>query len=162
MNISNLHLTFHLVASALSGAFGGLLALGILYMDGTAGYAGWRWLYILEGIITVVWAAICIFVVPKNYQTAYFLNDEDKAIMRRRAEIAESYSGGSGHYSMADIKLAAKDVKSWAHGLIQICVVTILYGFGTFLPIIIKYGFKYSTLQAQYLVVPGNLRVLHS
>lgn len=48
--------------------------------------------------------------------------------MRRRAEIAEAYSGGSGHYGMKDIKEAAKDVKSWLHGVIQICVVTILYG----------------------------------
>lgn len=31
------------VASALSGAFGGLLAWAILYMDGTAGLPGWRW-----------------------------------------------------------------------------------------------------------------------
>jgi hypothetical protein len=85
-------------------------------------------LYILEGIITVVWAAMCIFLVPKNYQTAYFLNDEDKALMKHRAELAESYSGGTGHYSMKDIKEAAKDPKSWGHGVIQIAVVTILYG----------------------------------
>lgn len=32
-----------IVASALSGAFGGLLAYGILYMDGVAGLRGWRW-----------------------------------------------------------------------------------------------------------------------
>jgi hypothetical protein len=32
-----------LVASALSGAFGGLLAWAILYMDGVAGLHGWRW-----------------------------------------------------------------------------------------------------------------------
>jgi len=30
-------------------------------------------------------------------------------------------------------------------------------GFGTFLPIIIKDGFHYSTVQAQYLVIPVNL-----
>lgn len=126
------------VASALSGAFGGLIAWGILYMDGVAGYPGWRWLYILEGLITVIWAFICIFVVPKNYETAYFLNDAEKAIMRQRAERAEAYSGGSGHYGKADIKEAAKDIKSWVHGCIQIAVVTILYGVGTFLPIIIK------------------------
>jgi hypothetical protein len=85
-------------------------------------------LYILEGIITVVWAALCIVLVPKNYQTAYFLNDEDKALMKHRAELAESYSGGTGHYTMKDIKEAAKDPKSWGHGVIQIAVVTILYG----------------------------------
>lgn len=31
------------IASALSGAFGGLIAFGILYMDGVAGWPGWRW-----------------------------------------------------------------------------------------------------------------------
>lgn len=85
-------------------------------------------LYILEGIITIVFAFACIFLVPKDYSTAYFLTEEDKIVMKHRAELAESYSGGSGHYTKKDIKLAAKDVKSWVHGLIQICVVTILYG----------------------------------
>ncbi|OAG11635.1 retrograde regulation protein 2 [Paraphaeosphaeria sporulosa] len=145
------------IASALSGAFGGLIALGVLYMDGVNGWAGWRWLYVIEGLLTIAWAFCCIFLVPKSYETAYFLNADEKAIMRLRAERAEAYSGGSGHVSKADIKEAAKDIKSWAHGCIQIAVVTILYGFGTFLPIIIRYGFKYSTQQAQYLVVPVNL-----
>ncbi|PSN72396.1 retrograde regulation protein 2, partial [Corynespora cassiicola Philippines] len=145
------------IASALSGAFGGLIAWGILYMDGVRGWPGWRWLYVIEGIITVIWAFICIFVVPKNYETAYFLNEDEKKLMRIRAERTEAYSGGSGHYSKADIKEAARDVKSWVHGVIQIAVVTILYGFGTFLPIIIKNGFHYSTVQSQYLVIPVNI-----
>lgn len=38
-------LTESTVASALSGAFGGLLAYAILYMDGVAGLKGWRWYY---------------------------------------------------------------------------------------------------------------------
>ncbi|KAH7056924.1 retrograde regulation protein 2 [Macrophomina phaseolina] len=152
-----MRVSYLFIASALSGAFGGLLAWAILYMDGVSGYPGWRWLYIIEGIITVIWAGICIFVVPKNYETAYFLNDEDRSLMRRRAEHMEAYSGGSGHYGKKDIKEAANDIKSWLHGVIQIAVVTILYGFGTFLPIIIKNGFHYSTVQAQYLVIPVNL-----
>jgi hypothetical protein len=82
----------------------------------------------LEGIITIVWAAMCVVLVPKNYETAFFLTAEEKVIMKHRAELAESYSGGTGHYSMSDIKEAAKDPKSWGHGVIQICVVTILYG----------------------------------
>lgn len=85
-------------------------------------------LYIIEGIITVAWAACCVFLVPKNFETAYFLNAEEKLLMRKRAEEMESYSGGSGHYGKEDIMEAAKDVKSWVHGVIQIAVVTILYG----------------------------------
>jgi predicted MFS family arabinose efflux permease len=165
------------IASALSGAFGGLIAFGILYMDGVAGWAGWRWLYVLEGIITIVWAACCVWLVPKSFETAYFLNEDEKQLMRQRAARTQAYSDstGSGHYGKRDIKEAAKDVKSWLHGCIQIAVVTILYGFGTFLPIIIRNGFHFSVKEvsnthrnmliymgidfakAQYLVIPVNL-----
>jgi hypothetical protein len=108
---------------------------------------------VIEGIITVVWAFMCIYLVPKSYETAYFLNAEEKKIMRIRAERMEAYSGGSGKHGKADIKEAAKDIKSWLHGCIQIAVVTILYGFGTFLPIIIKFGFKYSTQQVCHTLI---------
>ncbi|KAJ3578783.1 hypothetical protein NPX13_g1777 [Xylaria arbuscula] len=145
------------VASALAGAFGGLLAWGVFHLDGVSNLAGWRWLYILEGLITVVWAGFCTFLLPQNYETAYFLSDEQKTLMRERAEEMEAYSGGSGHYTKKDIKEAAKDIKSWIHGVIQIAIVTILYGFSTFLPIIIKDGFHFSTVQAQYLVIPVNI-----
>jgi hypothetical protein len=169
----NIKLMASAVASALSGAFGGLLAFAILHMNGVAGYAGWRWLYIIEGLITIAYAVTTIFLIPKHYSTAYFLNAEEKAVMKRREEIMEAYSGGTGHYTKEDVKLAAQDIKTWLHGPIQIAVVTILYGmladtpstssvltrrvpgFGTFLPIILKFGFKFTTLQAQYLVIPG-------
>lgn len=48
--------------------------------------------------------------------------------MRIRAEEMEAYSGGNGHYTLKEIKDAAKDIKTWMHSIIQICVVTILYG----------------------------------
>ncbi|KAK3305015.1 major facilitator superfamily domain-containing protein [Chaetomium strumarium] len=154
-----IRIAYPLIASALSGAFGGLIAFGILYMDGVAGWSEWRWLYIIEGIITILYAAYCIFLVPKSFETAYFLNDEEKALMRQRAHRTQAYSdsGGPGHHSKANIGEAAKDVKSWIHGIIQIAIATILYGFGTFLPIIIRNGFHFSIKQAQYLVIPVNL-----
>ncbi|KAI1420043.1 retrograde regulation protein 2 [Xylaria sp. FL1777] len=145
------------IASALAGAFGGLLAWAVFHLDGVSNMHGWQWLYILEGIITVVCAGLCAILLPRNYETAYFLNDEQKALMRKRAEEMDAYGGGLGHYTKKDIKEAAKDVKSWLHAVIQIAVVTVLYGFSTFLPIIIKDGFNFSTVQAQYLVIPVNL-----
>ncbi|KAI1113272.1 retrograde regulation protein 2 [Nemania sp. NC0429] len=152
-----LRISLIFIASALAGAFGGLFAWAVLHLDGISDLSGWRWLYIIEGIVTVIWAGLCVFLVPQNYETAYFLNGEQKMLMKRRAEQMDAYSGGSGHYTKKDIKEAAKDIKTWAHGVIQIAVVTILYGFSTFLPIIIKDGFHFSTLQAQYLVIPVNI-----
>ena len=40
-------------AASLAGAFSGLLAFAIQKMDGIAGLEGWRWIFILEGILTV-------------------------------------------------------------------------------------------------------------
>jgi len=138
-------ISFLYIGSALSGAFGGLIAFAILFMNGTAGYSGWRWLYIIEGIVTVVFSAVCFFAVPKSYETAYFLNDEDKAIMKIRFEQMESYSGGTGKYTRKDMKNAAMDIKTWIHG------------FGTFLPVILNSGFHYSTMQSQYFVIPVQI-----
>lgn len=44
-----LRMAYLFVASALAGAFGGLLAYGIGFMDGIAGQSGWRWIFIIEG-----------------------------------------------------------------------------------------------------------------
>lgn len=41
-------------AATAAGAFGGLLARGIMEMRGVAGLAGWQWIFILEGILTFV------------------------------------------------------------------------------------------------------------
>lgn len=71
---------------------------------------------------------MCIKLVPKDYTTAYFLNAEDKSVMRVRAEVMEKYSGGSGHYTRHDIKAAATDITTWIHAPTQVAFVTILYG----------------------------------
>lgn len=41
-------------AATLAGAFGGLLARGISEMDGIGGKAGWAWIFILEGLATLI------------------------------------------------------------------------------------------------------------
>lgn len=41
-------------AATAAGAFGGLLARGIMEMRGVAGLSGWQWIFILEGILTVL------------------------------------------------------------------------------------------------------------
>ena len=39
-------------AATAAGAFGGLLARGIMDMRGIAGLGGWQWIFIIEGLIT--------------------------------------------------------------------------------------------------------------
>jgi MFS family permease len=65
-------------SASLSGAFGGLLATAILNMDGIGNLAGWRWIFVLEGLATVVSGLIAAFVLPESIAGANFLTEEEK------------------------------------------------------------------------------------
>jgi hypothetical protein len=41
-------------AATIAGAFGGLLARGIMEMEGTGGLHSWQWIFILEGLLTLL------------------------------------------------------------------------------------------------------------
>ncbi|KAF9891063.1 hypothetical protein FE257_004998 [Aspergillus nanangensis] len=65
-------------AASIAGAFSGLLAFAIGKLDGVAGYSGWRWIFILEGIATVLVAVGAYFLVYDSLETAPFLTADER------------------------------------------------------------------------------------
>lgn len=61
----------------------GLLATAIIKMDGIGGLAGWRWIFILEGIATVLIALTSMIFLPADIGTAKFLNHEERQFARK-------------------------------------------------------------------------------
>ena len=58
--------------------FGGLLAAGILgNLDGAQGIAGWRWLFIIEGTITIAIGLCAGFFLPGYPANTRWLTDEE-------------------------------------------------------------------------------------
>ncbi len=53
-------------------------------MAGIAGYGGWRWIFILEGLFTCVVAAISFFVIPDWPDKSRFLTDPERELLLRR------------------------------------------------------------------------------
>jgi len=47
-------------------------------MDGVGGYAGWRWIFIIEGLMTIVAAVLGFFVIPSYPEDSTFLLPEEK------------------------------------------------------------------------------------
>lgn len=95
--------------SLLSGAFGNLIAAGILSgLDGKRGMSAWRWLYIIEGSITCVIGIAIAILLPDFPETWRVLSPEMKDVAVRRLAIdaaeADVDEGGS-MYSF--IKLTA-------------------------------------------------------
>ncbi|TAQ84068.1 hypothetical protein B7494_g7604 [Chlorociboria aeruginascens] len=130
--------------AALSGAFGGLLAYVLLKMDGVAGVAGWRWVYIIEGIFSMLVGVTVWFGLPTDPGNAWFLTVEEKEMMKLRR---------SEEFSWEEIRIEFRDPKLYLSGLIQFMQDILLYGFSTFLPSILK-AMKYNTLQSNYLTIP--------
>jgi MFS family permease len=51
--------------SLLSGAFSGFISAGIqANMDGLRGLAAWRWMFLIEGAVTVFFAVLALFILP--------------------------------------------------------------------------------------------------
>ncbi|KAF2792120.1 major facilitator superfamily transporter [Melanomma pulvis-pyrius CBS 109.77] len=149
-------ISYLFVASALSGAFGGLLAFGLTNLHGARGLAGWRWLFLVEGIISFVVGIMTLFLLPDNFETAWWLREDEKALMRIRNENAALYQGNSTNaetFDKSEVKLAFQDPKVWINSLCQFCANTCSFGFSTFLPTIIR-GFGYSSVRTQLLTVP--------
>lgn len=53
-------------------------------MDGIQGYGGWRWIFIIEGIITVALGLVTKFWLVDWPETASFLNEEERALLIAR------------------------------------------------------------------------------
>lgn len=53
-------------------------------MSGIAGYSGWRWIFIIEGLATVVAATASKFLIVDWPETAAFLNNEERELLLSR------------------------------------------------------------------------------
>ncbi|KAK6366323.1 hypothetical protein LTS17_010829 [Exophiala oligosperma] len=103
-------------------AFGGLIAAGILSnMQGDAGLAAWRWLFIIEGVLTIAIAGIAVFVLPDYPSTTRWLSTEEKRIAEGRlaidAGLSAQETGGEELTSVQGLLLAVKDIKVWLLGI---------------------------------------------
>ncbi|KAJ5793585.1 hypothetical protein N7457_000184 [Penicillium paradoxum] len=145
-------------AASVAGAFSGLLAFGIAKMDGVGGYAGWRWIFILEGILTVLVAFIAPFGIHDSPETASFLTEEERRFVIH--SLRTQNSSGSHEMVETDDKFkvsyvvdALTDWQIWL-GLFMFWGITCpLYGISLFLPSIIK-DLGYTSSTAQLLTVP--------
>ncbi|QMW45059.1 hypothetical protein G4B11_008479 [Aspergillus flavus] len=141
-------------SAAAAGAFGGLLAYAIGFMDGISGLRGWRWILILEGIPTVLLGVVAWFVLADEPDTAYYLNEEEKALVLRRRMRYVGQTASAQKFHWADVKEGALDWRIWAFSIAQFGIDTMLYGYSTFLPTIIKGMGSWSTPEVQALTIP--------
>ncbi|KAK3726085.1 hypothetical protein LTR37_000233 [Vermiconidia calcicola] len=144
-------------ASALAGAFSGILAYGIQHMDGAGGLEGWRWIFILEGLLTVAIGSTLHWTLPDSPETATFLQPWEREVLVRR--LAEDAGTADGHVEMHDSFQWSSLKGPLTEWKLYLCIfiwwgnAIPVYGFTYTVPAIIV-GLGYTSAVSQLLTVP--------
>ncbi|EQL34268.1 hypothetical protein RJZ56_005603 [Blastomyces dermatitidis] len=141
-------------AAAIAGSFGGLLAAAIAQMRGVGGRPGWAWIFILEGLATVVIGVVSFWVVEDFPDQATFLSEDDRKRVIRRLASDKQSSAGLEKFRMEYFWASVKDWKTYTSAIIYMGCDGSLYAFSLFVPTIINELVSFSSTQAQLLSVP--------
>ncbi|ORY19060.1 major facilitator superfamily domain-containing protein [Clohesyomyces aquaticus] len=116
------------------------------------GISAWRWLFIIEGIISIVICGIVWFSLPRSAEQAWFLNEEEKALMRAR-KARDARFKGAAEFSWKFAKRAFTDPFVYMTASLLFASSIPLFGFTTFLPTMLR-GLGHTGLEANYLSTP--------
>ncbi|TFY69332.1 hypothetical protein EVG20_g3195 [Dentipellis fragilis] len=140
-------------AASVSGAFGGLLAAAISNMEGVGGKAGWSWIFILEGLATILAGIISFWIIQDFPDTAKFLSEAERTVVVRRLQSDDQFSAAGENLRWKYIWKSVFDWKTWIGMVVYVGSDMPLYAFSLFLPSIIsQLGFKATA--ANLLTVP--------
>lgn len=144
--------------SALSGAFSGLLAAGIAQMDGVGGYEGWRWIFILEGIATVIMGVLCFFLlIDSPALSGRWLTSDEIRFLELQTFIKQggrfSQESDGKTFDWYDLKMILCNWRLYMQAYILLCISACSYGTKFTLPSIVK-AMGYTNTHAQLMTVP--------
>ncbi|KAF9945736.1 hypothetical protein BGZ65_010426, partial [Modicella reniformis] len=139
--------------ATMAGAFGGVLAYGIAQMEGVSGLHGWQWIFILEGLPTVLLTVVVFFFLPDFPSTARFLDGKEKDMAVQRL-IIDAGPATQTHFSWKQFRDVFVDWKVYMHMITYILNATPLYSLSLFFPSIVQ-GFKFSPLTTQAMTAPA-------
>ncbi|KAI0540840.1 major facilitator superfamily domain-containing protein [Xylaria digitata] len=147
---------FYVIGSVTS-AFSGILAFGIIHLEGAGGLRGWRWIFVIEGIVTILLGIAGYWLLvdfpDSNRKTWKFLSAKERAWVVNRVN-ADRGDVEAPKFRLSKFLSAGLDWRVWAYGLIAFGSTTITYALAFFLPIILNENIGYDVGTSQALVAP--------
>lgn len=81
--------TAYYCSTLVAAICGGLLASAIAKMDGIRSLHNWRWIFILEGIFTIIVGIFSLFLVAEFPEDAKWLSNEERKFVIARAKCTD-------------------------------------------------------------------------
>ncbi|VXB04886.1 putative metabolite transport protein NicT [Burkholderia sp. 8Y] len=127
-------LSLFFMAIPLAGIIGGPLSGYIMHaLQGVHGLAGWKWLFVLEALPSLVLGVVILFYLDNGIANAKWLTDAEKTLLARNVE--KDNAQKQEHVS---IRAFIGDRRLWLMAAIYFCVVLGQYGLTFWLPTIVR------------------------
>ncbi|KAL5341431.1 major facilitator superfamily domain-containing protein [Aspergillus crustosus] len=140
-------------STILAGAFGGLLASAIGKMDGVSGYRGWRWVFILEGVVTCLMAVVVYYVVPDFPEDCQWLSEREYEFLKAKMGKETGRLEGGRKIGWRDVLGVFRDYKIFLGAFMMFGQVVSGYAYAYFAPTIIR-AYGYGEIKTQLYSVP--------
>ncbi|MBN9561017.1 MAG: MFS transporter [Alphaproteobacteria bacterium] len=133
----------------LSAAIGSPLSTALLYLDGLLGLRGWQWMFVLQGLPSVVLGVITWFYLTERPREARWLAADERAWLTDRID-------GEHHQRHAALSIGVLQTfvnpRVLALSTIAFFVSALIFGVSFFLPQIIK-GFGLTNMQTGLVTI---------
>ena len=124
-----------MTATAISGIVGGPLS-GILFtLDGVAGLAGWQWIFMAEGIPSIVLGILTLFFLTDHPAAAKWLSTEERSYLEATMRAETNDIARRGHVSL---RHALLHPMVWQLSLLSFTLLVGMYSISFWLPQIVK------------------------
>ncbi|GAA0427181.1 MFS transporter [Massilia aurea] len=143
-------------AIPVSGLIGGPLSGWMLshFSAGQGGMAGWQWLFLLQGIPTVLLGVAVLFYLNDSLAQAPWLTNEEKTAMQTALDEDEAQRS-SGTHAVHSFGAVLRDWHVWMLGFIYFSIQMGVYAINFWLPSIIKsLGFESATTVGWLSAIP--------
>ncbi|RDW91723.1 hypothetical protein BP5796_02888 [Coleophoma crateriformis] len=131
--------------------FSGLLAYALEGLQGSAGLAGWRWIFVVEGLITIVFSIFVFIFVPNFPARDTWLSEKDKTNLLKRLEADKGIE--SKDNSQVSWKAIVFDYKIWLMTLLFFCADISAGSLSSFNPTILS-QLGWQARKAQVMTIP--------
>ncbi|KAL1685865.1 major facilitator superfamily domain-containing protein [Schizophyllum commune] len=146
---------FFYAGSALANMFNGLMSAGILSgLDGARGIAGWRWLFIIQGSLTIFFAMLSAALLPDYPRTTRWLSREEQAFAEWRLaqDVAGAVDSADAVPLLTALRMALTDYRAYLFVVMQHCNL-LSQAFTYFFPTIVG-SLGYNSTQTLLLTAP--------
>ncbi|KAL0569640.1 hypothetical protein V5O48_012324 [Marasmius crinis-equi] len=140
------------LCSSIIGAFGPTLAYGLSLLNGKRGIAGWSWIFVGEGAISLALGILGYLFMPEFPDRNTFLTKAQTAFVLKRIE-DDRGDAIADDITLRKILRHLGDWTIWAYGIMFTCFTLPTYMLAFFMPLILE-GLGFSAANALLLSSP--------